>query len=86
MNPFQRAVRTYLPKICAETRCSLEDLPETMDYRNEWWERESGKSALAAWHGDDDPINPTSPLGQDMTQGQFFKRSLAGLNSEFSFY
>ena len=30
-------------------------------------------------------IYPTPPLGQDMTQGQFFKRSLAGLNSEFSF-
>ena len=28
---------------------------------------------------------PTPPLGQDMTQGQFFKQSLAGLNSEFSF-
>ena len=27
----------------------------------------------------------TPPLGQDMTQGQFFKRSLPGLNSEFSF-
>ena len=24
------------------------------------------------------------PFGQDMTQGQFFKRSLTGLNSEFS--
>ena len=32
-----------------------------------------------------DPIYPTPPLGQDMTQSQFFKRSLAGLNSEFSF-
>ena len=32
-----------------------------------------------------DPIYPTLPLGQDMTQVQFFKRSLAGLNSEFSF-
>ena len=31
------------------------------------------------------PIYLTPPLGQDMTQGQFFKRSLAGLNSEFSF-
>ena len=31
------------------------------------------------------PIYPTPPLGQDMTQGQFFKRSLTGLNSEFSF-
>ena len=30
-----------------------------------------------------DPIYPTPPLGQDMTQGQLFKRSLAGLNSEF---
>ena len=33
-----------------------------------------------------DTIYPTPPLGQDMTQGQFFfKRSLTGLNSEFSF-
>ena len=30
-------------------------------------------------------IYPTPPLGQDMTQGQYFKRSLTGLNSEFSF-
>ena len=29
---------------------------------------------------------PTPPLGQDMNQGQFFKRSLTGLNSEFSFF
>ena len=28
---------------------------------------------------------PTPPLGKDMTQGQFFKRSLTGLNSEFFF-
>ena len=27
-----------------------------------------------------DPIYPTPPLRQDMTQGQFFKRSLRGLN------
>ena len=26
---------------------------------------------------------PTPSLGQDMTQGQFFKRSLTGLNSVF---
>ena len=32
-----------------------------------------------------DHIYPTPPLGQDMRQGQFFKRSLAGLNTEFSF-
>ena len=28
---------------------------------------------------------PTPPLGQDITQGQLFKRNLTGLNSEFSF-
>ena len=30
-------------------------------------------------------IYPTPPLRQDMTQGRFFKRSLTGMNSEFSF-
>ena len=30
-------------------------------------------------------IYPTPPFGQDMIQGQFFKQSLTGLNSEFSF-
>ena len=30
-------------------------------------------------------IYPTPPLRQDMTQGQFFKQGLTGLNSEFSF-
>ena len=30
-------------------------------------------------------IYPTPPLGQVLTQGQFFKQSLIGLNSEFSF-
>ena len=30
-------------------------------------------------------IYPTPPLGQDMTQGQFFKWSLTGLNSAISF-
>ena len=37
---------------------------------------------MSRWHHH---IYPTPPLGQDMTQGQFFKRSLTGLNSEFSF-
>ena len=31
------------------------------------------------------PYLPTPPLEQDMTRGQFIKRSLTGLNSEFSF-
>ena len=41
--------------------------------------------AITAYAASRDPIYPTPPLGQDMTQGQFLKRSLAGLNSEFSF-
>ena len=49
---------------------------------------ESGRSR---WKPDEvkttlySPIYPTPPLEQDVTQDQFFKRSLAGLNSEFSF-
>ena len=31
------------------------------------------------------PYLPTPLLGQDMIQGQFFKQSLTGLNSDFSF-
>ena len=31
------------------------------------------------------PYSLTLSLGQDMTQGHFFKQSLTGLNSEFSF-
>ena len=27
--------QTYLQQLCADTVCSLEDLPETMDYRDE---------------------------------------------------
>ena len=40
-----------------------------------------------SWEKEEDlyHIYPTPPLEQDMTQGQFFKRSLTGLNSEFSF-
>ena len=37
------------------------------------------------WDDNFHHIYPTPPLGQDMTQGQFFKQSLTGLNSEFSF-
>ena len=31
-----RPVRTYIQQLCADKRCSLEDLPEEMDDR-EWW-------------------------------------------------
>ena len=31
--------RTYIQQLCADTRCSSEDLPEAMDNREGWWER-----------------------------------------------
>ena len=40
---------------------------------------------VCVWLFDIYHIYPTPPLGQDMTQVQFFKRSITGLNSEFSF-
>ena len=35
-----RPTRTYLPHLCTDTGCSLGDLPEAVDDRNKWWERE----------------------------------------------
>ena len=34
-----RPARTYMQQLCAETGCSLEDLPEAMGDREGWWER-----------------------------------------------
>ena len=34
-----RPARTYIQQLCANTGCSLEDLPEAMDDREGWWER-----------------------------------------------
>ena len=31
--------RTYVQQLCADARCSLEDLPEAMDDREGWRER-----------------------------------------------
>ena len=31
--------RTYIQQLCANTGCSLEDLLEVKDNREEWWER-----------------------------------------------
>ena len=31
--------RTYLQQLCTDTGCGLKDLPETMDYRDEWRKR-----------------------------------------------
>ena len=34
-----RPARTYIQRLCADTGCSPEDLPETIDDREGWWER-----------------------------------------------
>ena len=34
-----RPARNYIQELCANTWCSLEDLPGVMDNRDEWWER-----------------------------------------------
>ena len=34
-----RPARTYMKQLCADTGCSLEDLPEAMDDREGWRER-----------------------------------------------
>ena len=39
--------RTYIQQLCADTGCSLEDLPGAMD------ERKSGRSVLAVQHDDE---------------------------------
>ena len=40
--------------LCTDIGCSLENLPEVMDDRDGWRERESEKSVLAARLDDDD--------------------------------
>ena len=45
----------YLHQLCAEIRCSLEDLPGAMNDRYGWWERESqGSMCLSVRFDDDD--------------------------------
>ena len=48
-----RPPRTYIQQLSEDTGCSLEDLPELMNDREEWWERGSGISVLAARHDDE---------------------------------
>ena len=35
----ERPARTYIQQLCEDTGCSIEDLPELMNNRVEWWER-----------------------------------------------
>ena len=61
---FGRLTRTYQEQLCTDTGCSLEDLPEATDDRDEW-RGESGKSILAARHDDDYDKNNYSQLDRD---------------------
>ena len=51
-----RPARTYVQQLCADTGCSLVDLPEAMDDRDN--RRGSGISMLMARHDDDDDDIP----------------------------
>ena len=39
LHGWAKAARTYIQQLCADTGCSLEDLPEAMDDREVWRER-----------------------------------------------
>ena len=88
-----RPARTYIQQLCEDTGCCPEDLPRAMNDREEWRERVRDIRAASTiwwwwwWFVLRLSLSylPTPPLGQDITQGQFFKRSLTGLNSEFFF-
>ena len=85
-----RPARTYIQQLCENTGCCPEDLPRTMNYREKWRERVRDIR-------DDDEYelsfglvlchiiftNPSARAGYDTRS--IFKRSLTGLNSEFSF-
>ncbi len=65
----RRPARTYIQQLCEDTGCSPEDLPEAMNDREKW------REILFT--------NPSARAGYDTRS--IFKRSLTGLNSEFSF-
>ena len=84
--------RTYIQQLCEDTGCCPEDLPRAMNDREEWRERVRDIRATSAiwwwwWYSTIQPItiftNPSAQAGYDTRS--IFKRSLTGLNSEFSF-
>ena len=54
-----RTARTYIQQLCEDTGCSPEDLLEVMNDREEWRERETGISVLAARHDNDHEVSTT---------------------------
>ena len=49
--------RTYMQQLCEDTGCNPEDLPEATNDWEEWRERASEASMLAARHNEDDDIS-----------------------------
>ena len=50
-----RPARTYIQQLCEDTGCSPEDMPEAMDDREKWWEKDrdirtSGTTWWWWWH------------------------------------
>ena len=86
-----RPARTYIQQLCEDTGCNPEDLPEVMNDREKWREmvkdiRAGGTSWWWWWwwwwyiYHIYHPLC-SSKIGDKVN----FKRSLTGLNSEFSF-
>ena len=75
---------------CYDSKQSDSEVPVTLDICGIWSTRHCNCSQVHSCPEWEHligfyPYLLTPPLGQDMTQGQFFKRSLTGLNSKFSF-
>ena len=76
--------RTYIQQLCEDTGCCPEDLPEAMNDREKWRERVRDICATSTtWWWWSYLPNPSARAGYDTRS--IFKRSLTGLNSEFSF-
>ena len=77
-----RLARTYIQQLGEDTGCCPEDPPEAMNDREKSWERVRDMCATSTtwwwwwwwWYSSYSfwYYLPTPPLGQDMTQGQFF--------------
>ena len=72
--------RTYIQQLCADTGCSLEDLPEAMDNREGWQER-----VRKIHDNDDEVLTEALHYRQDKVQSQFLSRvQLVWLHFSFS--
>ena len=79
-----RPARTYIQQLCEDTGCSPVDLPDAMNERKKWRERVRDiRACSTTWWWWYYLPNPSARAGYDTRS--IFKRSLTGLNSEFSF-